>query len=61
MIKMTTRWQTFAAVFKTLATHRATYRFLALLIVALGFASGGPLVEAFGSAVCVLVAGGCAE
>ncbi|WP_371928419.1 gp19.5 family protein [Pseudomonas sp. BGI-2] len=44
----------------TLATHRVTYRFLGLLLVTLGVAQGGPLVEAFGDVVCVLL-GGCAE
>ncbi|TKK39969.1 hypothetical protein PflCFBP13517_18400 [Pseudomonas fluorescens] len=59
MNAMTTRWQTFAAVVKALAKHRATYKFLALLVVALGFLQGGPLIESFGSVVCILVAGGC--
>lgn len=56
-----TRWQTFVAVTKILATHRATYRFLALLAVTLGLAQGGPLIESLGSVVCILVAGGCVE
>ncbi|WP_449102358.1 gp19.5 family protein [Pseudomonas extremaustralis] len=54
-----THWQTFWAVVKTLATHRATYKFLALLAVALGFLQGGPLIESLGSVICILVAGGC--
>ncbi|MFL1495429.1 gp19.5 family protein [Pseudomonas antarctica] len=58
MIVMTTRWQTFVAVVKALAKHRATYKFLALLLVTLGAVQGGPLVEAFGDVVCVLL-GGC--
>lgn len=58
MIVMTTRWQTFVAVVKALAKHRATYKFLALLVVTLGAVQGGPLVEAFGNVVCVLL-GGC--
>mgnify|MGYP000517695838 CR=1 FL=1 len=28
---MTTRWKTFVAVIRALATHRVTYRFLGLL------------------------------
>jgi len=55
---MTTRWQTFVAVVKALAKHRATYKFLALLLVTLGAVQGGPLVERFGDVVCVLL-GGC--
>lgn len=58
MIVMTTRWQTFVAVVKALAKHRATYKFLALLLVTLGVVQGGPLVETFGDVVCVLL-GGC--
>lgn len=58
MIAMTTRWQTFVAVVKALAKHRATYKFLALLLVTLGAVQGGPLVEAFGNVVCALF-GGC--
>jgi len=57
---MTTRWTTFVAVIRTLATHRVTYRFLGLLLVAFGVSQGGPLGEAFGNVVCVLL-GGCAE
>ena len=57
---MTTRWwKTCVAVIRTLATHRATYRFLALLLVSLGVVRGGPLVERFGDVVRVLL-GGCA-
>jgi hypothetical protein len=59
MIAMTTRWQTFVAVVKALAKHRATYKFLALLAAALGLAQGGPLIESLGSVACILVAGGC--
>jgi len=55
---MTTRWKTCVAVLRTLATHRVTYRFLGLLLVTLGVAQGGPLVEAFGDVVCVVL-GGC--
>ena len=55
---MTTRWTTCFAVLRTLATHRVTYRFLGLLLVSLGVAQGGPLVEGFGDVVCVLL-GGC--
>ncbi|KMT52137.1 hypothetical protein ACR52_27410 [Pseudomonas fildesensis] len=58
---MTTRWQTFVAVVKALAKHRATYKFLALLLVTLGLTKGGPLVESLGNVVCVIVTGGCAE
>ncbi|WP_368983335.1 gp19.5 family protein [Pseudomonas pergaminensis] len=54
---MTTRWQTFVAVVKALAKHRATYKFLALLLVTLGVVQGGPLVEAFGDVACVLLCG----
>ncbi|WP_371928403.1 gp19.5 family protein [Pseudomonas sp. BGI-2] len=57
---MTTRWTTFVAVIRTLATHRVTYRFLGLLLVTLGVAQGGPLVEGLGDVVCVVL-GGCAE
>lgn len=57
MIVMTTRWQTFVAVVKALAKHRATYKFLALLLVTLGAVQGGPLVEGFGDVVCVLLSG----
>ena len=55
---MTTRWTTFVAVIRTLATHRVTYRFLGLLLVTLGVSQGDPLGEAFGNVVCVLL-GGC--
>lgn len=55
---MTTRWKTCVAVIRTLDTHRVTYRFLALLLVGLGVVQGGPLVEAFGDAVCLLL-GAC--
>lgn len=55
---MTTRWRTCVAVIRTLATHRVTYRFLGLLLVTLGVSQGGPLGEAFGNVVCVLL-GGC--
>lgn len=55
---MTTRWKTCVAVIHTLATHRVTYQFLALLLVSLGVVQGGPLVERFGDVVCVLL-GGC--
>ncbi|WP_369683292.1 gp19.5 family protein [Pseudomonas costantinii] len=58
---MTTRWQTFVAVVKALAKHRATYKFLALLLVTLGVSKGGPLVEGLGNLVCIVVTGGCAE
>ncbi|WP_408005407.1 gp19.5 family protein [Pseudomonas huanghezhanensis] len=57
---MTARWNTYVAVLRTLATHRVAYRFLGLLLVTLGVAQGGPLVEAFGNVVCVLL-GGCVE
>ncbi|WP_419789377.1 gp19.5 family protein [Pseudomonas petrae] len=56
---MTTQWvTTCVAVLRTLATHRVTYRFLGLLAVTLGVTQGGPLVQAFGDVVCVLL-GGC--
>ena len=61
MIIMTIRWQTFVAVVKALAKHRATYKFLALLLVTLGVTKGGPLVESLGSVVCTVVTGGCAD
>lgn len=51
---MTTRWKTFVAVIRTLATHRVIYRFIGLLLVALGLRQGGPLVETFGNVVCVI-------
>ncbi|WP_369293985.1 gp19.5 family protein [Pseudomonas rhodesiae] len=57
MIVMTTRWQTFVAVVKALAKHRATYKFLALLLVTLGAVQGGALVESFGDVVCALFDG----
>lgn len=57
---MTTRWTTFVAVIRTLATHRVTYRFLGLLLVTLGVSQGSSLGEAFGNVICVLL-GGCAE
>lgn len=52
---MTTRWKTCVAVLRNLATHRVTYRFLGLLLVTLGAAQGGPLVEGLGDVVCVLL------
>lgn len=57
---MPARWKTCVAVIRTLATHRVTCRFLALLLVSLGVVQGGPLVERFGDVVCVLL-GVCAE
>ncbi|WP_430458719.1 gp19.5 family protein [Pseudomonas helmanticensis] len=57
---MTTRWKTSIAAIRNLATHRVTYRFLGLLLVAFGVAQGGPFGEASGYVVCVLL-GGCAE
>lgn len=57
---MTTRLRTCVAVIRTLATHRVTYRFIGLLLVFLGVAQGGPLVESLGDVVCVSL-GGCAE
>lgn len=41
-----------------LTSHRVTYRLLGLLLVAFGVSQGGPLGEAFGNVVCVLL-GGC--
>lgn len=55
----TARLMTCVAVLRTLATHRVTYRFLGLLVVALGAAQGGPLVEACGDVVCILL--GCCD
>ncbi|WP_219734076.1 MULTISPECIES: gp19.5 family protein [unclassified Pseudomonas] len=52
---MTTRWKTFVAVIRALATHRVTYRFLGLLLVSLGIAQGGGLMESFGDVVCVVI------
>ncbi|WP_410017558.1 gp19.5 family protein [Pseudomonas sp. 20S_6.2_Bac1] len=46
------------SILRTLLTHRVTYRFLALLVVSLGAVQGGPLVEAFGDVMCLLL-GGC--
>lgn len=57
---MTTRWQTFKVVLCTLATHRATYKLIGLVLVSLGVTQGGPLAERFGGAFCVLL-GGCVE
>ncbi|WP_425357954.1 gp19.5 family protein [Pseudomonas asplenii] len=50
--------KTAIAILRTLLTHRVTYRFLALLVVSLGAVQGGPLVEAFGDVMCLLL-GGC--
>ncbi|WP_446730818.1 gp19.5 family protein [Pseudomonas sp. CFBP 8773] len=50
----------FIAVIRTLATHRSTYRFLGLLLVAFGVSQGGPLLESLGNVVCVVL-GGCGE
>ena len=52
---MTTRWATTVTVLRTLATHRSTYRFLALILVSLGAIKAGPLVEALGDGICVLM------
>lgn len=41
------RCKTCVAVLRTLATHRVTYQFFGLLLVTLGVAQGGPLVEGF--------------
>ncbi|WP_221302624.1 gp19.5 family protein [Pseudomonas protegens] len=41
-------------------THRVTYRFLGLLVVALGVSQGAALSEALGDVLCVLL-GGCDE
>ncbi|WP_423242121.1 gp19.5 family protein [Pseudomonas viridiflava] len=41
-----------------MATNRVTYRFLGLLLVTLGVAQGGTLVDGFGDVVCVVL-GGC--
>ncbi|MFV0929991.1 gp19.5 family protein [Pseudomonas jessenii] len=41
----------------TLAIHRVTYRFVGLLLVTLGVSKGGPLGEAVGNVVCVLLSG----
>lgn len=57
---MTTQWRTFVAVIRALATHRVTYQFLGLILVAFGVSQGGPLGEAFWNVVCVLL-GGCTE
>lgn len=57
---MSTRWKTVVAVTRALATPRVTYRFLGLLLVTLGVKQGGPLGEAFGNVVCVVL-GGCAD
>lgn len=54
---MTTRWSTFKAVIRALATHRSTYRFLGLLLVTLGVSHGGPLMENLGNVVCVMLRG----
>ncbi|WP_371920082.1 hypothetical protein [Pseudomonas sp. LH1G9] len=43
-----------------MATHRVTYRFLGLLLVAFVVSQGAPLGEAFGNVIFVLL-GGCAE
>lgn len=45
---------------RLLLTHRVTYRFLGLLVVALGVGQGAALSEAFGDVLCVLL-GGCSE
>lgn len=45
---------------RLLLTHRVTYRFLGMLVVALGVSQGAALSEAFGDVLCVLL-GGCTE
>ena len=48
-------------VFKVLqivATSRVTYRFLAVLLAALGFTQGGPIASAVETGACLLL-GGC--
>jgi hypothetical protein len=55
---MNIKWKIPIAVLRTLATHRVTYQFLGLLLVTLGVAQGGPLVDGFGHVVCALL-GGC--
>lgn len=45
-------------VLKTIATTRATYRFLAALLVALGVTQGASLVTGLETAACLLL-GGC--
>lgn len=54
---MTARRKTCGAILRTLATHLATYRFLGLILVTIGVSRGGPLIEGFGNAVCVLLSG----
>lgn len=50
--------QSLFKVIKTLATHRVTYRFLAVLLAALGVASSDQLSEGLETIVCAL-AGSC--
>lgn len=45
-------------ILKTIATTRATYRFLAALLVALGLTQSTPLVTSLETAACLLL-GGC--
>lgn len=45
-------------VLKTIATTRATYRFLAALLVALGITQGNAIGSGLETAACLLL-GGC--
>ncbi|WP_219860414.1 gp19.5 family protein [Pseudomonas oryzihabitans] len=46
------------SVLKVVATHRVTYRFLAVALAAMGIAGSDQLSQALETAVC-LFAGGC--
>lgn len=53
---MTTRWKTFKVVLRTLATHRATYKLIGLILVSLGVSQGMSLLDALGDVTCALLA-----
>ncbi|AIX13008.1 hypothetical protein B3_00450 [Pseudomonas phage BIM BV-46] len=48
---------TFVAVLVSLAKHRATYRFLAVLLVALGVANGEAIMSGIETVACAYL--GC--
>lgn len=45
---------------RIVATHRSTYRFLALLLVAMGAAQGASMALGIESVLCVVL-GGCVD
>jgi hypothetical protein len=52
---MTTRWKTFKVVLRTLATHRAAYKLIGLILVSLGVTQGVPLVDSVGNVICIIL------